>query len=65
MRGEGRRFGPLDLIADVDEAVVDAHFELGGRGVPGSLVVVEFFETLEGYDARFVRILSFDPNKRR
>lgn len=48
MRGEGRRFGPLDLIADVDEAVVDAHFELGGRGVPGSLVVVEFFETLEG-----------------
>jgi hypothetical protein len=35
------------LIANVDEAVVDAHFKLGGGLIPAPLVFVEFFQTLE------------------
>lgn len=34
------------LIADVDEAVINAHFEFGGGLIAASLVVVEFFQTL-------------------
>ena len=39
---------PFFLVTDVNEPVIYAHFEFGGRDVAFSLVFVEFFETLEG-----------------
>jgi hypothetical protein len=44
----GDLFVPFPLVTDVDQAVVDAHFEFVGRFVAASLVLVEFFQTLQG-----------------
>lgn len=50
MGGDVRRdvLVSLLLVADVDETVVHAHFELRRRLVAAALVLVEFFQALEG-----------------
>jgi hypothetical protein len=42
------RFWPLDLVADVNEAMIDAHLKLSRGLVRLALIVIKFFEGLEG-----------------